>query len=139
MQIYRLKSPLWLQQSKKKRFSLNLNIYRNAHHRVSNSMKIKYKQLMSNQISKLPVFPDQILIMYVVYPKTKRKFDLGNVCSIHDKFFCDALVEHGKIVDDDYTFIPEIRYRMGEVDKLNPRVEILIKPVKEHPNVRNHT
>lgn len=102
-------------------------------------MKIKYKSLVRCQIEKLPVFPDQIIIMFVAYPKNRSKFDLDNVCSIHNKFFCDALVELGKLSEDNYTKIPEIRYRFGEVDKLNPRVEIIIKPVKDHPNVKNRT
>lgn len=57
--------------------------------------------------------------------------DLGNVLSIHDKFFCDALVDLGKLPDDNYHFIPSIAFHMGEVNKLNPRVDIEIQPIQE--------
>jgi len=91
-------------------------------------MKILYKSLMEPQIEKLPVF-DRIHITYTVYPKTRRLCDVSNVCSIHDKFFCDALVELGKLSDDNYKYLPEVVYRFGSVDKDNPRVDILITPI----------
>jgi len=55
--------------------------------------------------------------------------DISNVLSIHDKFFCDALVELGKLPDDNYKYIPEVKYVFREVDKLNPRVDIYIDPI----------
>lgn len=65
-------------------------------------------------------------LTYTLYPKTNRLCDTANVCSIHDKFFCDSLVELRHIADDNYIHIPEITYRFGNIDKLNPRVEITI-------------
>lgn len=53
--------------------------------------------------------------------------DVSNVCSVVDKFFCDALVEEGRIPDDNYDHIPEIKYIFGEVDKTNPRVDVEIE------------
>lgn len=91
-------------------------------------MKILYKSVMEDQIALLPVF-DRIHLTYTVYPKTRRLCDISNVCSVHDKFFCDAIVDLGKLSDDNYKFLPEITYRFGEVDKNNPRVEILITPI----------
>lgn len=81
---------------------------------------------MAAQILALPVL-SRITITYTVFPKTKRLCDVSNVCTVHDKFFCDALVELGRLPDDNYTFIPGIKYLFGEVDKVNPRVEIMIK------------
>lgn len=112
-----------------KGFSLNLNQYRNAHFYKLNNAKIEYKAIMRGQIELLPELPI-IKLTYVFYPKTSRKFDISNVCSIVDKFFSDALVELGKLPDDNFKYIPEISYKIGEKDKDNPRVEIIIETLE---------
>lgn len=88
-------------------------------------MKINYKEAMREQINRLPKMK-RIALTYVLYPGTARKCDLANVCSIHDKMFADALVELGKLPDDDYIHIPEVCYRFGIIDKANPRCSIRI-------------
>jgi hypothetical protein len=64
---------------------------------------------------------------YVAYPSSNRKFDLANVLSVVQKFTDDALIELGIIPDDCYKVIPEITYKFGGVDKVNPRAELVIK------------
>ena len=122
-----IRAPLYCMQTKVKKFIYNLNVYRNAHFRTLSSVKIKYKAQVHNQIELLPQL-HRISLTFILYPKTRRRTDTTNVCCIHDKFFADALVEHGKIPDDDYTHIVKTTYLFGEVDKENPRVEIHIKP-----------
>lgn len=119
-------SPIEVWYSLKKKFRLNLNMYRNTHYRILNTCKIHYKDMMVPQIEKAPRF-EKIICLYKVFPKSKRHFDVGNVCSIHEKFFEDALVELGKLPDDNTTYIPVVVYVVGEVDKENPRVEIYIQ------------
>jgi len=127
-----LHSPLkvWRGKTKPRKakqwFILNLNNYRNAHYLVLNRTKINYKAAMANQIQLLPVIDYPIHIEYILYPGTKRKCDVGNVISVHQKYFEDALVEMGRIEDDDYTFVPSYNGAFGAVDKDNPRVEIYI-------------
>lgn len=84
---------------------------------------------MEGQIRGLPIF-ERIEIHYTLYPKTKRLCDVANVLSVVDKFFCDALSEFGKIEDDNYLFIPKVSYSFGQVDKENPRADILIKEIE---------
>ena len=122
-----LVSPLLVPVSKKSKFSLNLNVYRNAHHHTLNKAKIVYKEYMQEQILKLPFIDVPVSIHFTLYARSKRLVDLSNVLSIHDKFFCDALVEYEKIEDDNYLWIPSIKYCLGGIDKENPRVEITIK------------
>jgi len=124
-----LLAPLRLPKNRKKDFIFNLNVYRITHYRTLNTMKIRYKEFMRKQITALPKM-DKVIIDYVLYPKTKRRTDLGNVLSIHQKFCEDALVEIGCLVDDDYHHILESRFRFGYVDKENPRVEIIITEIK---------
>jgi len=60
-------------------------------------------------------------------PKTARRTDLGNVLSVHQKYFEDALVELGCIPDDDYKHIVRTTFVFGEKDKNDPRVIITVK------------
>lgn len=110
----------------KKLFVLNLNIYRNAYYHTLNTAKVVYKELIRKELEGLSFNPP-IEITYVYYPPDNRKSDLGNVLPIHAKFFEDALVECGYVEDDNYKVINQTIYRIGSVDKINPRVEILIK------------
>jgi Holliday junction resolvase RusA-like endonuclease len=72
-----------------------------------------------------------VTITYTYYPPDKRESDLGNVLPIHGKFFEDALVECGCLKDDSYKYINQIIYRIGSIDKANPRVEIEIESTND--------
>ena len=127
-----LSSPLkvWRGKTKPRKakqwFILNLNNYRNAHYLVLNRTKINYKTAMANQIQLLPVMDYPITIHYEIFAKTRRKLDIDNVVSVHKKYFQDALVEMGRIEDDDFDWIVGSSESYGGVDKDNPRVEITI-------------
>ena len=116
-------SPLKVLATKLKGWILNLNQYRNTHFRTLNTVKINYKEYMRSQITTGPKY-NKIACIYTVYPKDRRSFDLGNVCCIHQKFFEDALVELGKLPDDNYNYIPTVIYQFGGIDANNPRVEV---------------
>jgi len=120
--------PLSIAVSKKKEFILNLNNYRNAHYQTLNKAKINYKLAVEDQIKLLPKY-DKVLIRYFLYPGSRRLTDVANVCCIHDKFLCDAIVEYGKLEDDNYLFLPATSSEFGSVDKSNPRVEAVISPL----------
>lgn len=123
-------SPLKVLASKVKTWILNLNQYRNTHFRTLNTVKINYKLALSKQINSSPKY-DKIACVYTVYPETKRLFDIGNVCCIHQKFFEDALVELGKLPDDNYNYIPTVIYQFGGIDANNPRVTIEVLEYNE--------
>lgn len=121
-------SPLSVRISATRGFSLNLNIYRNSHYQILNKAKKSYKSIMTHQMLNSKSYR-KCYIEYKLFPKTKRLCDIGNILSIHDKFFCDAMVDLGKLVDDNYKIVPKIFYCMGEVDKDNPRVEIIVTEI----------
>jgi len=110
-------------------FILNLNIYRNAHYMTLNNAKVAWVEIVKAVL----VLTDQTMpdppyrFTYTVFPANNRKFDLGNVCSIIDKFTADALQEMGVIQDDSFKYIPEIVFRFCGDDKTNPRVELEIE------------
>ena len=111
---------------KEKNFYVNLNIYRNAHHFTLNSAKIAFKEAIQDQVNKLP-FLHKIKLHYRVFAPSNRKIDTMNVGSIADKFFCDALVEAGKLTDDNYDYLLYNGFEFGGIDKENPRVEVTIE------------
>lgn len=125
-------APPFLVLSKKsggKRYHINLNNYRNWHFQVSNNLKKKYKEVMNEQLQGIK-FTKPIRLIFTMYRPDKRKVDRSNVLCIHEKFFCDALVESGCMPDDNDKFIVETIYRTGTIDKLNPRIEIEVIEVK---------
>ena len=113
--MYVIQSPWMVPVSGKKKFTLN-------------KAKVLYKDLIEPQLSGL--LPSSLVtpisIKYIVYPKTKIRLDLGNVCSIHQKFFEDCLTELNYVEDDSYHHIVSSLQEFGAVDKHNPRVEIHI-------------
>ena len=114
----------------KKLFTLNLNIYRNTYYQVLNKAKIAYKKQIKEQLEDLILNPP-VTIIYTYYPPDKRESDLGNVLPIHAKFFEDALVGYGYLKDDNYKYINQTIYKIGSIDKANPRVEIFIRNTNE--------
>lgn len=108
-----------------KRFSLNLNQYRNAHYFILNKAKELFTSKVLPQLTHLPNL-EEVTLAYKVFPKTKALSDVANYCSIVDKFFSDTLVHAGKLPDDNYHHIPLTLYSYGAVDKLDPRVEVTI-------------
>jgi Holliday junction resolvase RusA-like endonuclease len=126
------KLPLFVTIPRKKgdrKWICNLNNYRNTHYITLNKVKQIYKEYvqaawyMENEDMPKP----PLILIYTVYPATNRIFDIANVCTVIDKFTCDALVELGVITDDNHKVVAAVNYRIGKVDKENPRVELEIE------------
>ena len=108
-----------------KKFLVALNWYRNAHHFENNKIKSRYCKLVMNQAPKGLVF-NKVKVSYRVY--CRPQIDGGNVRSILEKYFLDALVLAGTIKDDN------IKNVIGDdslyfVDSVNPRIEITVREV----------
>jgi Holliday junction resolvase RusA-like endonuclease len=129
-----IKMPLYIESGvkQKKKYHLNLNNYRNLHYQVNNKLKIEYKEILKGIFKEYKFIGKftKIDIDFTLFRKDKRKGDRSNVLSIHEKFFCDGLVELGMIEDDNDLHINSTHYRTGNIDKDNPRVEIKIKELK---------
>ncbi|AEJ81595.1 RusA-like Holliday junction resolvase [Erwinia phage vB_EamP-S6] len=119
-------APISVPISKNKSLALNLNIYRNAHYQSLNKAKVNFKEAMREQIEPLTAMTT-ITVRYVLFVGSRRLTDVANVCTVVDKFFMDALVEFGKLPDDNYVHLPKVIYEFGGYDKENPRVEIYIE------------
>lgn len=106
-------------------FYINLNTYRNAPFHELSDMKIKFAEAVQDQIAPLPQF-DWVEFEYILFPGSAREMDTNNICSIVDKFFCDAFVKAQKLPDDNYKYLRKSVFRFGEIDRNNPRVELHI-------------
>ena len=122
-----LDSPLYINLSRTKKFILNLNNYRNMYFRTLNTSKIAYKETMKDQIlDQIPVPLTKIAIQYKVFKGDRRRFDVGNIGSVHQKYFEDAIVELGRLPDDRHENLPLSFFSFGGISVDNPRVEITI-------------
>jgi len=110
-----------------KKFVLNLNIYRNAHHFTLDGAKKEMARHVALAVSGISLGEPPYRFTYTIFPATGRAFDLGNVCPVIQKFTDDSLIELGVIGDDKYKIVSEINYRFGAVDKENPRAELTIE------------
>jgi Holliday junction resolvase RusA-like endonuclease len=118
--------PLEVYYSKKKKFILNLNNYRNAHYRVLSISKRLYSENLVPRLKGFNSFTEPVSLTYTYYARSKRRLDISNPCSIIDKFACDALVKAEILEDDSFKQIKEVVYKFGGVEKDNPRCELVI-------------
>lgn len=117
---------------KDRKYSLNLNAYRNWNFIVSNNLKETFSEAMRGVLSDLKP-KDELYITYKYYKASKRRSDKNNVIDIVDKFFCDSLVKYGVIVDDNDDIVIFNHNHRTEIDKDNPRVEVkLFTDTKEY-------
>jgi hypothetical protein len=80
---------------------------------------------MESQLSVVR-FNKPIDITFKLFKGRNARVDRSNILSIVEKFFCDALVHHGCIPDDNDEYISATHYKSGGLDRANPRVEIEI-------------
>lgn len=141
--MYKIESPLNVilgysrRKQKDLKFILNLNEYRNSFFRVLNNAKIKYKQLISEQLEDKPRY-ERVVIMYKVHKGDERRYDIGNILAIHQKFFEDALVELGKLPDDKALLLPMVVYCNGSINRENPRVDITVYNLDDRMDVAQY-
>lgn len=106
-----------------KKIIINLNYYRNWCFQVANQVKVAYCEQLESALGGVRL-RTPISISFKLFKASNRKTDRSNVLSIHEKFFCDALVHYGCIKDDNDDYIFNTAYSSGGCDKNNPRVEI---------------
>ena len=130
--IHKIISPLFVDLPRKtkkdKRVYLNMNTYRNLHHRINNDAKILYKELLKDQLQDL-IVKTPVEVTYKVFKKTNRKLDKLNVVSVVGKFLMDAIVNYGCLPDDSDDYIKAETILPTELCRENPRVEVTIKEI----------
>lgn len=115
---------------KGKRTPLNMNWYQTAHSRQTSAAKKRWSQLIGPTLPKV-FFEGKIKATYTFYNGDKRLTDVNNWCAVLDKFLMDVLVSNGIILEDDYRYVVDTRFKYGCYDKNNQRVEVVIEELKE--------
>lgn len=125
-------SPLFVTLPRKtvkdKRIALNMNTYRNLHHRISNDAKKAYSETLREQLEGLSI-QTPVEVTYKVYKGSKRRLDKMNVISVVSKFLLDSITDYGCWEDDNDDYVKTETILPTELDRENPRVEIIIKEI----------
>jgi Holliday junction resolvase RusA-like endonuclease len=129
---HKIISPLFITLPRKtvkdKRIALNMNTYRNLHHRISNDAKKAYSEALREQLEGLSI-QTPVEVTYKVYKASKRRLDKMNVVSVVSKFLLDSITEYGCWEDDNDDYVKKETIMPTELDRENPRVEIIIKEI----------
>ena len=129
---HKITSPLFVTLPRKtvkdKRIALNMNTYRNLHHRISNDAKKAYSEALREQLKDLSI-QTPVEVTYKVYKASKRRLDKMNVISVVSKFLLDSITDYGCWEDDNDDYVKTETILPTELDRENPRVEIIIKEI----------
>jgi Holliday junction resolvase RusA-like endonuclease len=132
LEIHKIISPLFITLPRKtvkdKRIALNMNTYRNLHHRISNDAKKAYSEALREQLEGLSI-QTPVEVTYKVFKASKRRLDKMNVISVVSKFLLDSITEYGCWEDDNDDYVKTETILPTELDRENPRVEINIKEI----------
>jgi len=121
----RFKLPLYIVRNHKgipKKYWLNFNQLRTWHRFTYIAIKNLFNESMIQQL-KGKKFKAPIKIHY--YYNRKKKSDPMNALALIDKFFCDALVKHKCIEDDNYNIVklPVFHWLKDEKDVCYASIE----------------
>ncbi len=125
-----LRYPLFVdlprKKGKPKRVYSSLNVFRNLNHFTANEVKHAYKGICWGQLNSMPTqrLASPCVVTVTLYAPDSRERDLGNFCTIIQKYSDDAVVEFGLLKDDSVKFIKQVRYEWGGVDRIDPRIEV---------------
>ena len=129
---HKIISPLFVTLPRKtvkdKRIALNMNTYRNLHHRISNDAKKAYSEALREQLEGLSI-QTPVEVTYKVYKGSKRRLDKMNLISVVSKFLLESITEYGCWEDDNDDYVKTETILPTELDRENPRVEINIKEI----------
>ncbi len=129
---HKIISPLFVTLPRKtvkdKRIALNMNTYRNLHHRISNDAKKAYSEALREQLEGLSI-QTPVEVTYKVYKGSKRRLDKMNVVSVVSKFLLCSITDYGCWEDDNDDYVKKETIMPTELDRENPRVEIIIKEI----------
>lgn len=105
---------------------VGMNLYRNAHHFLQNNMKKHFQDLVIEQLPSVVEVIQQFTVTYKLYYKSPV-CDASNIVALIEKFYLDAIKEHGLIIDDNVNYHISSSWQVVAQDKTNPRIEVTIK------------
>lgn len=105
---------------------VGMNLYRNAHYFLQNNMKKHFQDLVIEQLPPVVEVIQQFTVTYKLYYKSPV-CDASNIVALIEKFYLDAIKEHGLIIDDNVNYHISSSWQVIAQDKTNPRIEVTIK------------
>lgn len=105
---------------------VGMNLYRNAHYFLQNNMKKHFQDLVIEQLPSVVEVIQQFTVTYKLYYKSPV-CDASNIVALIEKFYLDAIKEHGLIIDDNVNYHISSSWQVIAQDKTNPRIEVTIK------------
>lgn len=105
---------------------VGMNLYRNAHYFLQNNMKKHFQDLVIEQLPPVVEVVQQFTVTYKLYYKSPV-CDASNIVALIEKFYLDAIKEHGLIIDDNVNYHISSSWQVVAQDKTNPRIEVTIK------------
>lgn len=97
-----------------KKVFFNLNIVRNLQFHEQNNLKKLMKKIVLDACPKFSF--KEYELEYYLYLPNKLKRDISNICSVVDKYACDALVELGYVKEDNYEYLKKVTFSLGGFD-----------------------
>jgi hypothetical protein len=91
-----------------------MNITRNLQFNALNNIKKNMKDIVKSQCPEF--YFKYYELEYHLFLPDKKKRDISNVCSIVDKFVCDALVELKYLPEDNYEYLKKVTFLFGGFD-----------------------
>ena len=129
---YRIVTPMYIELERKtkknRKVSINMNSYGHSNHFTNNEVKIKFKEVVGEQLRGITI-KTPVNITYQVFKPIKRKLDKMNVIAVTSKYLLDAITSLRCWEDDNDNFIKTETILPTRYDKDNGRVEILIKTI----------
>ena len=113
-----------------KKIILNQNVVKNLHHRNYSLAKKQFTENLEEMLSGTEI-ETPVDITYQVFKATSRKMDKMNVISVQSKFFLDALTYWNVWEDDNDDFVKLETLLPTELDRENPRCEIIITEINK--------
>lgn len=111
-----------------KKYSLNLNVYRNLDYTVNNLIKTIYKRQIAPQLLNC-VLKTPVEVCIQVYCPSRRKSDKGNIYAVSAKYLYDAMTDLGVWEDDNDIYLKTEIILPSKFDKNNGRVEFLFRSI----------
>ena len=109
---------------------VGMSFYRNAIFHLQNKLKQEFTELVGNQLEGIVPVKGQFRLSIDLYYKNSV-CDASNIIAVIEKIALDALQEFNVIENDNVKFHLGSCYTVKGQDKVNPRAEITVMPVKE--------
>ena len=127
MMHYTIKLPLYVMVSRRTKFYLNMNVYRNAHYMVLDKAKKEFAKIVFAKARRENIAPlKSAVVSYEFFAPDRRRRDLLNVIAVVDKFALDALVSARILPDDNVYRVHYDTICFCGIDRDNPRVEMSV-------------